>query len=661
MAAKFRSDIDGLKGIAIIAVVLYHFFDLLKSFESSGITTLAGGFLGVDIFLIISGFLITSGIVFKLKNSSFSLGAFYKRRLLRILTPLIAVCAFCIVTGYFVLFPSVYRELSLEVISALTFTGNYRFATSGGYFALDTSEKLLLHTWYLCITIQFYLIYPLLVLLLIKLFSLKNLPKAMCAVLVLSVISSYIFSKSGQGYLLTHTRIWEMILGGVLCLYSDAVHDLIFKHRRYLQYACEVTGLALILYSVFTTALSNGAAWYISTSLTTVTGTVLILAAHNEHSLFGFKPLTSVGRISYSLYLWHWPVIIFCFDLGYSSKLIHLSGVAVLVALFTVVSYLYLEKKQLKLSLSASLYVLCLAASACILFQDGKNLLSPYIDPYGKKMVILDNIKDSNYKPKIMMTLNEVPVYKLGNQNEKVHTFVVGDSHSEHYSFYLRDINKRPLYFMFMHGTIGYGPNFSGYKVKVISTHEERETFYKIYKYVLSRMQDGDRVVIGNRWDIYYTYFLREFSLEDNDEHFKAFLKALTEDFDSQIKKYPKLNFYIIGQGINTSQSIVNCLKVNLQNSFLKHIFLSDRCRFTKDYLGYRRELINEAIKKYADSTDNVKFIDRNETQDLGNGYFKTRTSDGKALYYDKTHYTTPGGNMIGHFVFSRIFEDSQL
>ena len=99
MAAKFRSDIDGLKGIAIIAVVLYHFFDLLKSFESSTVTTFSGGFLGVDIFLIISGFLITSGIVYKLENQSFSLSAFYKRRLLRILPPLIAVCAFCLGIG----------------------------------------------------------------------------------------------------------------------------------------------------------------------------------------------------------------------------------------------------------------------------------------------------------------------------------------------------------------------------------------------------------------------------------------------------------------------------------------------------------------------------------------------------------------------------------
>lgn len=136
------------------------------------------------------------------------------------------------------------------------------------------------------------------------------------------------------------------VLGGVLFFYKDTVYSLVFDKRQYLQYTAEIIGVALFLYSFFTTALSNGAAWYISTSLLTVIGTSLVILAHNEHSLLDFRPLTSLGKFSYFLYLWHWPVTIFCFDLGYSSKYIHLFSVIVLVAVFTALSYLYIEKDR---------------------------------------------------------------------------------------------------------------------------------------------------------------------------------------------------------------------------------------------------------------------------------------------------------------------------
>lgn len=161
MAKLLRHDIDGLKAIAIIAVVFYHLFDLLNSDHITNVQLFNGGFLGVDIFFVISSFLITSGIVYKLQTNDFSLVSFYKRRFFRIIPPLLFLCLFCLAIGYFLLFPNLYKELAQEIINALDFMGNYRFAKSGGYFALNSADKVLLHTWYLCITIQFYIIYPL--------------------------------------------------------------------------------------------------------------------------------------------------------------------------------------------------------------------------------------------------------------------------------------------------------------------------------------------------------------------------------------------------------------------------------------------------------------------------------------------------------------------
>ena len=119
MAKEQRLDIDGLKAIAILAVVFYHLFDLLKSAHFTESTLFDGGFLGVDIFFVISGFLITSSVFYKLSTDDFSLLSFYKRRCLRILPPLLFVCIFTLIVGYFLLFPEVYKELNIEVANAL--------------------------------------------------------------------------------------------------------------------------------------------------------------------------------------------------------------------------------------------------------------------------------------------------------------------------------------------------------------------------------------------------------------------------------------------------------------------------------------------------------------------------------------------------------------
>lgn len=165
---KIRLDINGLKGLAILSVVFYHLFDLLKLANLSENTLFDGGFLGVDIFFVISGFLICGSVLNKLSTGDFSVFSFYKRRFIRIAPPLLLVCLFTLILGYFLLIPDVYRELNVEIANALIFIGNFRFANLGGYFALDSSDKLLLHTWYLCVTIQFYIIFPIIILLIKK-------------------------------------------------------------------------------------------------------------------------------------------------------------------------------------------------------------------------------------------------------------------------------------------------------------------------------------------------------------------------------------------------------------------------------------------------------------------------------------------------------------
>ena len=143
---EIRKDIDFFKAVAIICVVFYHLFDLLNISYNLNFHLFDGGFLGVDIFLVISGYLITNSIFKSLKTDSFSLLDFYKKRLLRLYPPLIVLILFCLFFGYFLLFPDVYKETAIESVKALIGTWNIWFANSGGYFSLDNSDNVLLHT-----------------------------------------------------------------------------------------------------------------------------------------------------------------------------------------------------------------------------------------------------------------------------------------------------------------------------------------------------------------------------------------------------------------------------------------------------------------------------------------------------------------------------------
>ena len=426
-----RHDIDGLKGIAILAVVFYHFFDLLKSAHFTESTLFDGGFLGVDIFFVISGFLITSSVFYKQSNNDFSLLAFYKRRCLRILPPLLFVCIFTLIIGYFLLFPEVYKELNIEVANALLFIGNFRFANSGGYFALDSSDKLLLHTWYLAVTIQFYVLFPLIVLLLKKVFSLKRLPLAVTIVFIILTVTSVLVSRNGKGYLLTQCRIFELFFGSVLFFYKDIVYKKVFSLNTYLPVLGEVLGIVIIIASIFTVELQNGV-WTVTTSLPTMLGTALVILSHNKNSVLRLPPLTLLGRCSYSLYLWHWPLFVFALRCGYTDTVLSCSIVILVILIFTALSYIFTEKRKVDYRVTISLFLLCAVSYFYFHHVDGKNYLQNFVvqEPEDKKL-------PKEYTPSIAFKEGNEIVWHYGLQSETPKIFFVGDSNVGHYLWYL--------------------------------------------------------------------------------------------------------------------------------------------------------------------------------------------------------------------------------
>lgn len=301
--AKYRADIDGLRAIAVLLVALFHINE----------STIPGGFIGVDMFFVISGFLITGTILRDLKTGKFSYREFYRRRIRRIAPAMGAVTAAVVLFGTLILLPKDVEDLSWSAIATVFSAANIYFTyfLDTSYFAADSGAVPLLHMWSLGVEEQFYLLWPTTLLFLLR------WPRAVLpAVLVISLasiavgewlISSGAFS---WAYYMLPSRAYELSAGAILAIWSNG-------HRvapsRWLALSASLLGLVLVFSSAY---LLNGDSPFPGYNGVPVTfGTVLLLwggsVPHLVSSLLSLRPVRWIGLISYSLYLWHWPVLAF--------------------------------------------------------------------------------------------------------------------------------------------------------------------------------------------------------------------------------------------------------------------------------------------------------------------------------------------------------------
>ncbi len=294
---SFRNDINALRAWAVLAVVFYHF----------GVPGFSGGFVGVDVFFVISGFLMTGIIVKGLENKSFSLLDFYLARIRRILPGLIGLCAAVLLMGWFLLAPDDYIKMGEHAQDALLFKSNNTFRKEVGYFDALAHDKWLLHTWSLSVEWQFYIVLPLLMYPIWIITKIKKWIFIFFIVLALVSLISCINKTSvdsAKAFYMLKYRSWEMIFGGLVYFCSE--NNLFnFNKMRALFYA----GVLLIIYSIlFIDAEDN---WPGYLAFIPVLGASLVVFSSEKNILVNrFLFFQWIGDRSYSIYLWHWPVVV---------------------------------------------------------------------------------------------------------------------------------------------------------------------------------------------------------------------------------------------------------------------------------------------------------------------------------------------------------------
>lgn len=333
---RYRPEVDGLRALAVIPVVLFHLNSAL----------MPGGFVGVDVFFVISGFLITSIILKEQREGSFTFSGFWMRRVRRIMPAMLFMLIATSFAGYLLLFGPDWTGLSNQVFSALGLYANIQmWMLSGNYWGPAAESAPLLHTWSLSVEEQFYLFYPLLLLLL-----LKYMPKRVFTVILLGSFASFaccVYATahhSNAAFYFLPTRAWELAAGCLLAIFEYSRGPVA---KDNISRSLALAGLFLIAAGYFFIGGAEGFPGF--RALLPVVGAVLIIRFASTEGCFvgrllGFRPIVYIGKCSYSLYLWHWPVIVLAaaFKLRYPN-LVSIWSVLAVIVVFTLISYHFIE------------------------------------------------------------------------------------------------------------------------------------------------------------------------------------------------------------------------------------------------------------------------------------------------------------------------------
>lgn len=645
----FRKDINGLRAIAVIAVVFFHFNE----------SWLTGGFAGVDVFFVISGFLMT-GVIFRgLESNNFSILSFYAARANRIIPALAFLCLTLLIFGWFYLTPLDYKTLGGHVVSSLGFFSDIVFWQESelGYFGADSHQKWLLHTWSLSVEWQFYIIYPLVLVLLTKFLSLS----AIRALVLFGMISGFIFCAFASyawpnaAYYLLPARVWEMLLGGVAYLYPLKLGD---NQKKIFEWF----GLALIMLSY--AIMSSEDFWPGYMALMPVIGAFLIIQAGRERSFIMNNIVSQkLGQWSYSIYLWHWPIVVamYYFSLG---KWFVYAGI-ILSVVVGFLSYHYIENLRFKPGFGrikdgrikdgrtnalafrpAYIAVVGIVLGAIVFLNNGVEW------HYPKNVLIADqeSLNQNPLKDECHVGYGDVPECIYGDGDLGV--IVIGDSHAQSI---VRSVEKSlPDGQSVMDWTMSGCRTIEGI-YKIISKGRENRYCGEFVAYALEEVKryPGVPVIVTNRYTemllgpnekefIYKAKKPYEFipGLEGYAKRDQAYLQAMNDAFVNTLCAFSENNpVFLLDQ--------IPELKLNVPRTMAKE--------FMKGNDGFRvRVSLDEYESRHASFRGVSKRLQHQcqvHSIDVMNHFCDSEYCygdiDGRPVYYDDDHLSEYGASLL--------------
>ncbi|WDE98208.1 acyltransferase family protein [Lentisphaera profundi] len=582
---KYRPEIDGLRAIAVIPVILFHLSPAL--FPS--------GFIGVDIFFVISGFLITSLVLKEQTKGNFSFKDFWIRRIKRLFPAMATVLIATLIAGYFLLFENEFKSLAAQTIAVLLMLANIKMWKMSDYWAPAAEEIPLLHTWSLGVEEQFYVLYVLLLVFILK-FSKKHLLPIISLLFIIS-FSLCIYSASrypDANWYFLHTRAWELLAGAIVAI--------LLQKNIYIPKYFSLVGLIGIAISYI--IIDKTFLFPSGITILPILATACFIFASHQNRLLTLSPIVYIGKISYPLYLWHWPIIVFYHNVIYPSKLGWTDIVYILLLTFfcSITSYHFIENpiRRSRYKYTSKLIFTVLILVFCVSFAIKKDFI-----------VNTDNSTytaghNSQQKYELVHHWKDGPLI-FGKDSPQV--VLIGSSHARMYAPIIHEIceelNISSAYFTASGTSAPFVSEFYDPKNVKIGGNDRSE-YDEIKRKNLALWKPNIIITI----DRYEEFF--------SDPNIEQIYKL----YFSELNKYSS-NIITLEQ-IPIAGTASNLL-LNLERNKFKNNSMSEHPKHTK-VRNLAHKVINNLCKEY-----DIDFI---KTQDL------FLNSDGKVIFADKNNVT---------------------